>query len=156
MNMERSVRLRLGLAAPVLAALYYYLLIFLIGWTSTRFWPSWWFGLFPSRHIAAVTWLVGLHTIGVFSAALPIAVAAVVIVRERAAMLGLIVGVIATTFAVLPSLSPDIWPLVWSSHPIFFITDQIKLLAAVPFAALIIRKLFAGSEFPTTAFRQRV
>jgi hypothetical protein len=53
--------------------------------------------------------MVSLHTIAVFSAALPIAVAAVVIVREKAALPGAIVGVLVTTLAVLPSLSPDIW-----------------------------------------------
>jgi hypothetical protein len=153
MDMERSVRLRLVFAAPVLGALYFYLLIFLIGWTSTRFWPSWWFGIFPNRHIAALTWIVDLHTIGVFSAALPIAVAAVLIAREQAALLGVIVGVIATTFAVVPSLRPDIWPLIWNNHPIYFVTDQIKLLVAVPVSAWIIRNLLAHNRFSTTAFR---
>jgi hypothetical protein len=82
-----------------------------------------------------VIWIVGWHTIGVFSAAIPIAVAAVLIVREQATLLGIIVGVIATTIGVLPSLSPDIWPLVWNNHPIYFISDHIKLLVAVPLAA---------------------
>ena len=95
--MQRSVRLRLGLAAPLLGTQYFYLLVFLIGWTSARPWPSWWFGIFPSRHVAVLTWMVGLHTIGVFSAAVPIAIATAVIVREQAALLGVIVGVIAAT-----------------------------------------------------------
>jgi hypothetical protein len=112
MDMERSVRLRLVLAAPVLAALYFYLLVLLIGWTSAQHWPSWWFGVFPSRHFAAITWMVVLHTIGVFSAAVPIA-------------------------------------------PVYFVTDQIKLLVAVPFAASLIRKLSASNGLPMTAFRQR-
>jgi hypothetical protein len=100
-----------------------------------------------------VIWIVGWHTIGVFSAAIPIAVAAVLIVREQATLLGIIVGVIATTIGVLPSLSPDIWPLVWNNHPIYFIFDHIKLLVAVPLAAWIIRKLFSQSGLPTAAFR---
>jgi hypothetical protein len=153
MYMERSVRLRLVFAAPVLSALYFYLLIFLIGWTSTSVWPSWWVGIFPSRHIAALTWIVGLHTIGVFSAALPIAVVAVLIAREQAALLGAIVGIIATAFAVVSSLRPDIWQLIWNNHPIYFVTDQIKLLVAVPISAWIIRKLLAHSRLSTTAFR---
>jgi hypothetical protein len=63
---------------------------------------------------------VGWHTIGVFSAAIHIAVAAaVLIVREQATLLRIIVGVIATTLGVLPSLSPDIWPLVWNNYPIY-------------------------------------
>jgi len=153
--MERSIRLRLVLAAPVLAALYFYLLVFLIAWTSARHWPPWWFGVFPSRHFAAVAWMVVLHTIGVFSAAVPIAFAAVIIVRKEAVLLGAIVGVLATMLAVLPSLSPHIWPIVWGSRPVFFVTDQIKLLAAVPFAAWLIRKLSASNGLPMTAFRQR-
>jgi hypothetical protein len=109
--------------------------------------------MFPTRHIAAVTWMIGLHTIAVFSAAIPIAVAAVFIVRKQAALLGAIVGVIATTLAVLLSLSRDMWPLVWNNHPIYFITDQIKFLVAVPIAAWIIRKLLSNGESPTTALR---
>lgn len=89
--MERSVRLRLGLAAPVLGALYFYLLVFLIGSISAILQrPSWWLGIYPNRHIAAVIWLVCVHTIGVISAAIPIAAMAVAIVRERAVLLGIL------------------------------------------------------------------
>jgi hypothetical protein len=155
MDMERSLRLRLVLAAPILAALYFYLLVFLIGLTFAQHWPSWWFRVFPSRHFAAVLWLVVLHTTGVLSAAVPIAFAAVIIVRKEAVFLCAIVGLLATILAVLPSLSPHIWPIAWNSHPIFFITDQIKLLVAVPFVAWLIRRLSAGDGRPMTASRQR-
>ena|SRR5258708_7886129 len=150
--MDRSVRFRLVLAAPVLAAINYYLLIFLIGWTSASPWPSWWIGTFPNRHMAVLIWIIGSHTIGVFSAAIPIAIAAVLIVREQAMLLGIIVGVVATIVGVLPSLTPDIWPLIWNSHPIYFITDQIKLLVAVPVAVWIIRWLMPQSGLRTAAF----
>jgi hypothetical protein len=33
--MERSLRIRLGLAAPILGFFYFYLLVLLIGWTSS-------------------------------------------------------------------------------------------------------------------------
>lgn len=152
--MERSVRLRLGLAAPVLGALYFYLLVFLIGSISAILQrPSWWLGIYPNQHIAAVTWLVCVHTIGVISAAIPIAAMAVVIARERAVLLGILAAAIATTLGILSSLPSATWPLVWNSHPVFFITDQIKLLGAVPFGAWIIRKLLSSSGFPTTALR---
>ena len=150
--MDRSVRLRLLFAAPVLGAVYYYLLILLIGLTSASPWPSWWVGTFPNRHVAALIWIVGSHTIGVFSAAIPIAVATVLVLRGQAMLLGIIVGVIGTILAVLPSLTPDIWPLVWNNHPVFFITDQIKLLVAVPAAIWIIRRLLPKNGSPTTAF----
>jgi hypothetical protein len=152
MDMERSVRLRLVLAAPILAALYFYLLIFSISWTSAQHWPSWWFGVFSSRHVAAITWIVVLHTIGVFFAAVPIVFAAVIIVRREAVLLGAIVSVLATILAVLPSLSSHIWPIVWNSHPVYFVTDQIKLLVAVPFATWLIRKLSARNGAPMTSF----
>ena len=150
--MDRPVRLRLLLAAPVLGAVYYYLLIFLIGLTSATPWPSWWIGTLPNRHVAALIWIIGSHTIGVFSAAIPIAFATVLVLRKQAMLLGIIVGVIATILAVLPSLTHDIWPLVWNNHPIFFITDQVKLLVAVPAAIWIIRKLMPKSASPTAAF----
>jgi hypothetical protein len=149
--MNVAVRTRLVLAAAVLAAVYYYLLVFLIGLTSTRLWPAWWYAVFPSRHMAAVTWMAGWHTIGVIGAALPAALAAVFIMRSRAALLGALAGALATIFAVLPSLSPNIWPLIWNNHPIFFVTDQIKLLVAVPFIAWIVRKASASASNATGA-----
>jgi len=152
--MDRSVRFRLVLAAPVLGAMYFYLLLFLIGWISASAWPSWWMGSFPTRRIAALIWIVGTHTIGVFAAAIPVAVAAVLVLRERAMLLGTIAGAIATFLAVLPSLTPEIWPLVWSSHPIFFVTDQIKLLIAIPAAVWVIRMLLSQNRMPTAAIRR--
>jgi hypothetical protein len=153
MDMDRSVRFRLVLAVPALVAVYYYLLIFVIGWTSASPWPSWWIGIFSNRHMAVLIWIIGSHTIGVLSAAVPIAIAAVLIVRVRAMLLGIIVGAIATLLGILPSLTPDIWPLIWNSHPIYFITDQIKLLAAVPVAVWIIRRLMPQSGLRMAAFR---
>ncbi|HEY6456026.1 MAG TPA: hypothetical protein VIY90_12190 [Steroidobacteraceae bacterium] len=150
--MDLSVGLRLVLATPVLVAVYSYLLIFLIGWTSEIPWPSWWIGSFPNRHVAALIWIIGSHTIGVFSAAIPTAVATVLVWRKQAMLLGLVVGVIATILGVLPSLTPDIWPLVWNSHRIFFITDQIKLVVAMPIAIWITQKLLPQSGLPTAAF----
>jgi hypothetical protein len=149
--MDRSVRFRLVLAAPVLGAMYFYLLLFLTGWTSASAWPSWWMGSFPNRRIAALIWIVGTHTIGVCAAAIPVAVAAVLVLRERAMLLGTIAGVIATVLAVLPSLTPAIWPLVWSSHPIFFVTDQIQLLIAIPVPIWVIRTIVSHNRLPTGA-----
>ena len=150
--MDRSFRLCLALAAPVLGAAYYYLLIFLIGWTSASPWPSWWIGALPNRHIAALIWVIGSHTVGVFSAVIPVAIAVVFLVRAQAMLLGIIVGVIGTSLGVIPSLTPDIWPLVWNTHSIYFITDQIKLLVAVPVAIWIIQKLLSQRGLPRAAF----
>jgi hypothetical protein len=102
--------------------------------------------------VAALIWIIGTHIIGVFFAAFPTAIATVLVLRKQAMLLGIIVGVIATILAVLPSLTHDIWPLVWNNHPIFFITDQIKLLVAVPVAIWIIRKVVPKSAIPTVAF----
>jgi hypothetical protein len=41
--MNFATRTRLVLAAAVLGAVYFYLLVFLIGLTSTRLWPAWWY-----------------------------------------------------------------------------------------------------------------
>jgi hypothetical protein len=141
--MELSVRIRLGLAAAVLAVVYYYLLIYLIGWSPLLQWPAWWIRAFPTRQIAIVIWLVSVHTLAVLSAAFPVALASVVIARNRAALLGAVAAVLATAWAILPSLSPTIWPLIWNNHPVYFITDQIKLLVAVPFLVWVIRRFEA-------------
>jgi hypothetical protein len=149
--MERSIRIRFGLAAPILGFVYFYLLVLLIGLTSSTLRPSWWIDIFPNRHVAAVMWLICLHTAGVVFAAIPMAIAVVAVVRERAVLLGAIVGVVATALTIIPSLRPDIWQLAWSSHPIFFITDQIKLIVAVPLAAWMILKLISRGGSSTSA-----
>jgi hypothetical protein len=146
-KMTLTARIGFSLAALVLAAGYSYLLIYLIGWMATHHWPSWWFDVFPSRHVGAVTWLVILHTTAVLLAALPIGIAAVMIARKKAVLLGLIAASLATVVAVAPSLAPTIWPTVWSSHPIFFVTDQIKLVVAVPFVAWVLRRAFSNNRF---------
>ena len=144
--MTLTARIRFLLAAPVLAVGYFYLLIYLIGWMAAHHWPSWWFDVFPSRHVAAVTWLVTLHTSAVLLAALPIGIAAVIVTRKEAVLLGLIAASLATVAAVAPSLAPTIWPVVWSGHPVFFVTDQIKLVVAVPFIAWVLRRAFFNNR----------
>jgi hypothetical protein len=134
----RHAGIRLALSVVVLTPAYYCLLIFIVGWTSAVPWPTWWLELFPSRRAGVIVWAVSLHTIGVFSAALPVAIASVVVARKHAWQLGGIVAFRATVAALLPSLSPEIWPLIWSSQPVLFVTDQIKLIVAVPLVAWIV------------------
>ncbi len=136
--MSLIARIRFSLGALVLAAGYFYLLIYIIGWMSAHHWPSWWFDAFPSRHVGAVAWLVTLNTAAVLMAALPIGIAAVIIARKKAVLLALIAASLATLASIAPSFAPTIWPNVWS-HPAFFITDQIKLVVAVPFIAWVLR-----------------
>jgi hypothetical protein len=85
-----------------------------------------------------MVWAVSLHTVAVFSAALPVAISSVVVARKHAWQLGGIVAFLATVAALLPSLSPTIWPLIWSSQPMLFVTDQIQLIVAVPLVAWIV------------------
>jgi hypothetical protein len=92
MDMDRTVTVRLLPAVAVLGAMYYCLLAFLIGLTAAIPWPSWWIGVFHDRHIGGLAWIIGSHTIGVFSAATPIAVVSVLINRGLAGLLGLAVG----------------------------------------------------------------
>jgi MFS family permease len=137
-KMSLTARIRFSLAALVLAAGYFYLLIYIIGWTSAHYWPKWWFDVFPSRHAGAVMWLVTLHSAAVLLAALPIGIAAVLIERKRPVLLGLIAALLATLASLAPSFVPTIWQYVWS-HPVFFVTDQLKLIVAVPFIAWVLR-----------------
>jgi hypothetical protein len=145
--MTVTARIRFALTAAVLAAAYYYLLVYLIGWMSVHQRPGWWLGVFPTRHIAAVTWLVVLHTAAVLSAALPVAVAAVVLSRQQAVQLALVAAALATAAAIIPSLSPTLWPIMWNSHPVFFVTDPIKLIVAVPFIAWVLRRASSNNWF---------
>jgi hypothetical protein len=142
-----NARIRFVFAAGVLAAVYYYLLLYIVGWGMALHWPGWWFGAFPNRHIAGVTWLVTIHTGSVLLAALPVAIASVAIARDKAALLGVAAGVLAAAAGILPVLSPTIWPLVWSNHPIFFIADQIKIIAVVPFIAWVLFRVSSNNRF---------
>lgn len=137
--MTVTARIRFALTAAVLAAVYFYLLVYLIGWMSVRQRPGWWLGAFPTRYVAAITWLIVLHTAAVLCAAIPVAVAAVVLARQKAVQLGLAAAALATAVAIIPSLSSTIWPVIWNSHPVFFVTDQIKLVVTVPFIAWVLR-----------------
>jgi MFS family permease len=144
--MNLTARIRFSLAALALAAAYFYLLIYIIGWMSAHHWPTWWFDVFPSRHVGAVMWLVTLHTAAVLLAALPIGIAAVIIGRRRAVLLALVAAALATLGSIAPSFAPTIWPNVWS-HPLFFVTDQIKLVVAVPFIAWVLRAASSNNRF---------
>ncbi len=145
--MTVTTRMRFALTAAALAGAYFYLLVYLVGWMSVHQRPGWWLGVFPTRYVAAITWLVVLHAAAVLCAALPVAVAAVVLARPRVVQLGFVAAVLATAAAVLPSLSSTIWPIIWNSHPIFFVTDQIKLVVAVPFIAWVLRSASSNNRF---------
>jgi hypothetical protein len=138
-NMTVVARVRFAVVAVLLSVVYYYLLIYIVGWMSAQRLPGWWLGAFPSRHVGLTIWLIAEHSVAVLSAAVPVGVAAVLLFRQSAVQLGLIAGSIATAASVVPSLTPTIWPLIWSNHPVFFVTDQIKLIAAVPFVAWVLR-----------------
>jgi hypothetical protein len=146
-KMTVTARIRFTLAAVVLAAVYYYLLVFLVGWTSVHVRPEWWLGLFPTRYVAVIAWLVTLHTAAVLLAALPVAVATVVIARREAVLLGLTAAVLATVVAVAPSFGSAVWLLIWHSHPVFIITDPIKLIVAVPAVAWVLRAASSNNRF---------
>ena len=140
--MDRTTRIRLSVGAVVLAPVYFYLLVLIIGRSSALGFPDWWLGAFESRHFAMRVWIIGNHTVAVLAAAMPIAIAACLIARNHAIQLAFAVGVLGTGLAVLPSLSPTIWPIIWKSQPTFFITDNLKILLAVPLLTWINRKIF--------------
>src|SRR5450631_568473 len=145
--MTVAARIRFALAAVILGVVYYYLLVYLVGWMSTHARPGWWIGMFPTRRIGALGWLILLHTAAVLLAALPVAVAAVIIVRTKTVLLALTAAVLATVAAVVPSLSSTIWPIIWNSDPILFVTDQAKLIVAVPFIAWVLRAASSNNRF---------
>jgi hypothetical protein len=145
--MTVTARIRFAFTAAGLAAAYFCLLVYLVGWMSVHQRPGWWVGTFSTRYVDAITWLVVIHTAAVLCAALPVAAAAVVLAREKAAQLGLVSAILATTAAIVPSLSSTIWPLIWNSHPVFFVTDQVKLVVAVPLIAWALRSASSNNRF---------
>ena len=135
------------LAAVVLSAAYYYSAMYVLGWMSGHERPGWWMRAFPSRLSGALAWVIVLHSAFVLCAALPVAVAAVAIAKKRATQLGLLAAVLATIASMFPLIGSTAWSLVWNSEPILFVTDQIKLIVAVPFIAWIIQRTSSNNRF---------
>jgi hypothetical protein len=134
-----TANIRFALAAIILSAAYYYLLIYLLGWLNSHEKPTWWVGLFPSRLSGALAWLIALHTAAVFLAALPVAFAAVVFIRPKAILLALITAVLVSSVDVTLVLNSAFWSIIWNSHPMLFVTDHVKIAAAVPLIAWALR-----------------
>jgi hypothetical protein len=139
--------MRFVLMAVVLSVIYYYSLVFLIGWMNGHERPGWWLGMFPTRLSGALAWVIMLHTATVLFAALPVAVAAVAVAPKRAVQLGLLAAVFATFASILPMFGTPVWSLVWRSRPILFVTDQIKLIVAVPLIAWILLRASSKKRF---------
>lgn len=142
--MVRSAKIGLALAATMLAVVYYFLLISIVGRVMATHGPAWWYELRVNRHVASTVWLVAAHTIAVLTAALPIAIASVTIADKKAVLLASAAGALAVVIALVPMTSAT-WSLVWAGHPYFFVADQIKIIVAVPLAAWVISR--ASSHF---------
>jgi hypothetical protein len=124
-----------------MAAVYYYLLLNILGWLMAQHWPAWWLWTFPSRHSGLTAWILTLHALGVLTAALPLAFICIILLRPYAILLGASAGVLAALAAVIPGIVGGLFPLMWDSHPISFVTDQVELLFAIPVLAWVAGKL---------------
>ena len=136
--MTLNARIRFCLAAVVLATGYFYLLVYLIGWMAAHHWPSWWFDIFPSRHVGSAHPRFWSHcpTQRVLCGRpLPIRrPLAVIIVRRVESSSGLRAhrGDFPATF--MAAIAPPDWHAVnicgrnyvSGSQPVFFVTDNIK------------------------------
>ena len=47
--------------------------------------------------------------------------------------------------ALLPETTPELWPLAWGAHPVFLVTDQLKIIVAMPVLVWLLRKLPSGA-----------
>jgi hypothetical protein len=137
--MRSGQTIRFWASAALLTTLYYFLLIWLVGFTSTLAWPKWWLALFGSGRGAKVAWIITTHTLGVICAALPVALGA--LFDRRPLLLGTLTAILTSVLLAYPSLKPDIWSLILATHPGYFIVDQLKIVVAVPALIYLLRKL---------------
>jgi hypothetical protein len=144
--MTVTARLRFVIIAILLSMAYYYLVVYIVGWEAAQRIPGWWLGTFPSRRVSFIAWSVVAHSLAVLFAAFPISVVAVIWFRKNAVLLGLIAASIACVAAIVPALTPTIWPLIWGNERVFFVTDQIKLISAVPFLAWVLRRASSNNR----------
>jgi len=144
--MNVTARIRFVLAAAVLSVIYFYLLVYLLGWMSAYERPGWWLGFFPTRLSGVLGWLILLHTASVLFAAFPVAVAALAIARKNAVQLGLLAAGLATVADILPVFSSTVGPLIWKSHPVFFVTDHVKLIIAVPLLVWVLGRATSNNS----------
>jgi hypothetical protein len=131
--------IRFWASLALLTTLYYFLLIWLLGYTSALGWPKWWLTLFGTGGGAKVAWIITTHTFGVLCAALPIALCASL--DRRALLLGTLVAGLTAALLIYPSLRPEIWALIQTNHPGYFVIDNAKIVVAVPVLVYLLRRM---------------
>src|SRR3974377_183631 len=96
---------RAGLAAlaVVLAWLYMWMMLVVTAQAETLHIPSWWWPLFSTPSGAILTWLVIVHTIAVFCASLPFAVAIHFIYGHSGVWIALAMTVAMYSLTILPT-----------------------------------------------------
>ena len=137
--------IRAALMVVVLAAAYDYLLAHTWGYVSAIGWADWWMAAFPTKDAAALSWLIATHTAAVLAAAAPVALASLSMLPGRPVLLAAIAGLAVTVVELLPETTPELWPLEWGAHPVFFVTDQLKIIVAMPVLVWLLRKLPSGA-----------
>jgi len=100
-----------------------------------------WLG--ASQSAASYAYLIGTHTIGVLIAALPIAIAIVLLFSGYSFWLALIVSLpplFDLVFGVWMFVGIGDAPNISLEFTLFYITDGVKIALAVPFLAWLISK----------------
>jgi hypothetical protein len=147
--------IRVALMVVVLAAAYDYFLLHISDFLTALAWPHWWMSAFPTRSIAAQSWLIGIHTSIVLLAAAPVALASLWLLPTRTALLAALAGLAVAVVEVLPATTPELWRVVWGAHPVFFVTDNLKIIFAMPLLVWLLRRLpsntgWSGRDLPNT------
>ena len=151
--MRSSQLIRFCASLALLTTLYYFLLIWLLGYTSALGWPKWWLTLFGMGRGAKVAWIIATHTFSVLCAALPIALCA--LLDRRALLLGTLVAVLTAVLIIYPSLRPEIWALIQANHPGYFVVDSARIVVAVPVLIYLLRRMPSNKrlERPLSSLR---
>jgi hypothetical protein len=133
-----SQRIRIGFAVLAAATVYYYLLVYSVGYLTAMPWPTCWIGIFPSKLIAVRVWLFVMHTCAILLSAAPVALLVRLLIPAHRVLICVCAAVVALVAANLP-LHLDLLAMSLAQHPILWVMDVLKVLLALPFLAWAFR-----------------
>jgi hypothetical protein len=133
--------IRVALMVVVLAAAYDHWLVHIYGFMTGVSWPGWWMSALPSKDLAAQSWLNLVHTSAVLVAAAPVALVSLWRLQIRTALPTAIAGLVVAVVEALPRATPELWPSAWGAQSVYFVTNQLKIILAMPLLAWLLRKL---------------
>jgi len=129
-----------AVGAILLAFLYYWLVVQIVGYAAVVPRTGWWMNAAPTigRRAAAVAWLEAMNTGAMIVAATPVALLGAYAYPRRAMGVVALAAAAAATYALAPTFRSDIWPLLHGFALWVTVIDAIKMAVLPPLLTWIV------------------